>query len=134
MGLAATNTSLGWIGTAASPFHSVYAIHVKQKALERNVCDLIEQVNIVGKRNKLGKTVVYPGPTDKKQHKLSTLLFANTSRRGDCGHLEFPLICLSVRLKTALFIMPSLGCITDHSARSKMYGLQIYLLLLNSSM
>lgn len=41
-----TNSSIGWIGTAASPLCSYYASHLQQKASEIKVKHIIEQNNI----------------------------------------------------------------------------------------
>ena len=82
-----TNSSLGWIGTAASPFCSFYAIYLQQKAPELKVSHLFEQVNIVKKLKKIGTTIAYPRPLDKKQYELSVLVFADASRTDDCGQL-----------------------------------------------
>ena len=56
---ASTNSSLGWIGTAASPFCSLYASYLQQKAPELKVWHLVEQINIVRKLKKIGSTVAY---------------------------------------------------------------------------
>ena len=84
---ASTNSSLGWIGTAAPPFCSFYASYLQQKAPDLKVCHLVEQINIVRKLKKLGTTVAYPRPTDKDKYQLSVLVFADASRTDDCGQL-----------------------------------------------
>ena len=84
---ASTNSSLGWIGTAASPFCSFYASYMQQKAPELKVSHLIEQVNIVRQLKKLGTTIAYPRPSDNSRYELSVLVFADASRIDDCGQL-----------------------------------------------
>lgn len=49
---ASTNSSLGWKGTAASPFSSFYASDLHQKAPDIKVIHLVEQINILRKLRK----------------------------------------------------------------------------------
>lgn len=84
---ASINSSLGWIGTAASPFCSFYASYLQQKAPDTKVSDLIEQVHILRKLKKLGTAISYPRPTEKSENELSVLVFADASRTDDVGQL-----------------------------------------------
>lgn len=84
---ASANSSLGWIGTAASTFCSFYASYLQQKAPDLKVCNLIEQVNVLRKLKRLGTTIAYPRPTDQDMHKLSVLVFTDASRTDDVGQV-----------------------------------------------
>ena len=72
---ASVNNSIGWLGTAASPFCSFYSSYLQQKAPDLKVSHLVEQINNVRKLKKLGTQVSYPRPTDKQEYKPSILVF-----------------------------------------------------------
>ena len=82
---ASTNSSLGWIGTAASPFCSFYASYLQQKTPETKICHLVEQQNAVRKLKKLGTVINYPRPNDTLEYELSVLVFADASKGNDHG-------------------------------------------------
>lgn len=84
---ASINSSLGWIGTAASPLCSFYSSYLQQKAPNTKVSHMVEQTNILRKMKKLGTVISYPRPTDKREHELSVLVFADASRVDEAGQL-----------------------------------------------
>ena len=84
---SSTNSSLGWIGTAASPFCAFYVSYLQEKAPETKVSHIIEQQNAVRKLKKLGKTISFPRPSDKAEYKLSVLVFADASKGDTYGQL-----------------------------------------------
>ena len=84
---ASTNSSLGWIGTAASPLCSFYASYLQQKAPDTTISDLVEQLNIVRKLKRLGTAISYPRPTDKRDYELSILVFADASKPREHGQI-----------------------------------------------
>lgn len=84
---ASTNSSLGWIGSAASPICSFYASILQQKAPETAVSHLVDQINIVRKLQKLGTVKPYPRPTDKNEYELTELAFADASKPSEYGKL-----------------------------------------------
>lgn len=83
------NSSVGWLGSAASLFCSFYASHLQQKAPSTTVHDLITQINSVRLLQKFGSTIKYKRPMDRKEYNLSILVFADASRSVDHGKLGF---------------------------------------------
>lgn len=61
-----TNSSLGWIGTSASPFCSFYASYLQHKAPNTKISNLVDQQNIVRKLKRIGTKINYPRPKDNK--------------------------------------------------------------------
>lgn len=84
---ASINSSLGWIGTAASPFCSFYALFLQQKNPETNVSHLVDQINIVKKLQKIGTQIHYPRPSDKNEYNLTVLPFADASKPNEYGQI-----------------------------------------------
>ncbi len=84
---ASVNSSLGWIGTAASPLCSFYSSYLQQKAPHTTVSNLTEQISIVRKLKKYGTSISYPRPTDKTKYKLSILVFSDASRVDENGQI-----------------------------------------------
>lgn len=84
---ASANSSLGWIGTAASPFCSFYSSYLQQKAPNTKVSHLVEQQVIIKKLKKLGTAISYPRPSDKCEQELTVLVFSDASRTDDRGQL-----------------------------------------------
>ena len=82
---ASINSSLGWIGIAASPLCLFYSSYLQQKAPDIKVSHLVEQANIIRKLKKMGTTIKYPRPTDKKEYHLSILIFSDASRSDENG-------------------------------------------------
>lgn len=76
---SSANSTLGWIGTAASPFCSFYSSYLQLKAADQRVSHLVEQSNIVRKVKQLGTTIAYPRPLDKSHYELSVLVFSDAS-------------------------------------------------------
>lgn len=82
-----TNSSLGWIGTAASPICPFYTSHLQQKAPEIKVKHLIEQNNILKKLKKYGTTIAYPRPPLNVELPLSIVVFDDASRSDENGQI-----------------------------------------------
>ena len=84
---ASTNSSLGWIGTAASPFCSFHSSYLQQKAPNTKVSHMVEQQVLLRKLKKLGTVISYPRPTDATEYDLTVLVFSDASRTDDRGQL-----------------------------------------------
>lgn len=82
-----TNSSIGWIGTAASPLCSYYARHLQQKAPYIKVKHIIEQNNILRKLKRFVTSIKYPRPTLNVSHEISIAVFANASRIDENGQI-----------------------------------------------
>ena len=81
------NSSIGWLGIAASPFCTFYASTLQQKLPSASVHDLISQINNIRVLKKLGSAVTFKRPKDEKQYRLSVLIFSDASRSTDHGQL-----------------------------------------------
>lgn len=75
-----TNSSISWIGTAASPFCSFVSSYLKRKAPSICVKHLIEQNNFIRSRNQVGTTICYLRPKRNQDHKMSVVIFEDASR------------------------------------------------------
>ena len=84
---ASVNSSLGWIGMAASPLCSFYESYSQQKAPQIKISHLIEQINILRKLKKLNTKMSYPRPTDDQNYDLNVLVFSDASRTDENGEL-----------------------------------------------
>lgn len=73
------NSSLAWLGSAASPFCGFYASHLQQKAPSTTVRDPTTQINSVKLLQKLRSTITYKPPIDAREYTLSVLVFADAS-------------------------------------------------------
>ena len=71
---ASTNSSLAWIGTAASHFCFFYASYLPQKTPRKKVCHLVEQKNVVRKLEIIGTVMSYPRPNESKEYAISVLV------------------------------------------------------------
>lgn len=60
------NSSIGWLGIAASPFSSFCASYLQQKVPSTNVSDLIAQISSLRLLQKLGLTTTCKRPNKKK--------------------------------------------------------------------
>ena len=79
------NSSIGWLGIAASPFCAFYASYLQQKVPGTKVSDLICKLNSLRLLKKLGSTMLYKRPNDKKDYKISILIFADADDHGQLG-------------------------------------------------
>ncbi len=82
------NSSLGWLGSNASPFCAFYSSWLQQKAPSPTVKDLISQINSLWLSKKLGTTTLYKRPSNGSIE-LSVLFFADASRKDDHGQFCF---------------------------------------------
>lgn len=85
---ASVNSSLGWVGTAASPLCSFNASYLQQKGPDTKISNLVEQFHILRKIERLGSAISDPRPTEKSENELSVLVFADASRTDDFDQLE----------------------------------------------
>jgi len=83
------NTSLSWVGTAMSPFCSFASSYMQQKLPNVTVQDLVTQANLLAQLKKLGTSICFKRPTDKKSYTPSIVVFADASRRDDVGQLGY---------------------------------------------
>lgn len=83
------NSSIGWLGIAASPFCAFYASYLQQKAPKPKVEDLILQINSVKLLKKLGSTIRYVNNEKNNNHGFSIIVFSDASRLIDHGQLAF---------------------------------------------
>jgi len=82
-----TNSSLGWLGIAASPFCSFYSSYLQQKGANPTVQDIIAQTNILRVLKKLGTSISYKRPDTGKEFVPRIVMFADASRKSDTGQL-----------------------------------------------
>jgi len=65
------NSSIGWLGISASPFCSLYASYLQQKAPMPLVRDLVCQINSIRTLKKLGTTIRFKRPPGQDEYKIS---------------------------------------------------------------
>jgi len=126
---ASSNSSLGWVGTAASPLCSFYSSYLQQKAPGTKVCHLVEQINTIRKLKKLGTTISYPRPVDNQDYDMSILVFSDASRTEESGQLGILTGLLVGKCKTMLSTTRYPGSPISPSALSKVCLLLKYWLL-----
>ena len=80
------NSSIGWIGSNVSLFCAFYSNWLQQKTPSSRIEELISQINTMKLLKKLGTITHYKNP-EKGDYKLSVLVFADGSRKGDHGQL-----------------------------------------------
>jgi len=83
------NSSIGWLGIAASPFCSLYASYLQRKAPMPLVRDLVCQINSIWTLKKLGTTIRFKRPPGQDEYKISVLIFSDASRPCDYGQLGY---------------------------------------------
>ena len=81
------NSSLGWIGVAASPFCAHAASYLQQKGANPSVEDLITQINMLRHLKKMSTSVSFKRPVEKGNYGVSLVVFADASRQTDHGQL-----------------------------------------------
>lgn len=81
------NSSLGWIGTAASPLCSFYSSYLQQKAPELRFKNLIEQYNILRKLKRNRTTITYKRTDLNKELSISVLSFSDASKIDENGQI-----------------------------------------------
>lgn len=79
------NSSLSWIGTAASPLCSFYSSYLQQKCPNIKVKHISEQSSILRKLKRIGTSIKYVRPTLNLEHKLKVLAFADAPRSDKNG-------------------------------------------------
>ena len=84
---ASVNSSIGWIGSAASPLCSFHASHLQQMTPDTKVSHLIDQVNILKKLKRLGTSISYIRPDVKGEVPVSVLCFSDASKREAHGQV-----------------------------------------------
>jgi len=83
------NSSLVWLGIASSPFCSLYASYLQQKAPNARVQDLITQINSVRLLKKLGSKVCYKRYESGVSKSVSLLVFSDAAKNNSHGQLCF---------------------------------------------
>lgn len=82
-----TNSSLGWIVSAASPLFSFYTSYLQQKAPSITVSSLVDQITIFRKLKKLGTSISYPICEDSEYCVISVLIFSDVSKIDENGKI-----------------------------------------------
>ena len=82
------NSSIGWMGIAASPFCALTASYLQQKGPHPTVRDLVTQTNMLRTLKRLGSVIKFKTPS-RGEYDLSILLFADASRRIDHGQIGY---------------------------------------------
>lgn len=82
------NSSLGWLGLAASPFCAFYASHLQQKLPKATVSVLTLQANALRTLKKLQTFICYPRPVGGS-HSVTIAIFADAGRLTDHGQLSY---------------------------------------------
>lgn len=85
---ASTNSALGWIGIAASPFCSFYSSYLQQNTPKTKVSHLAQQNRILKKLRHLGTSISYPRRTDKESYWLTVLALADATKACEYGQLR----------------------------------------------
>lgn len=81
------NSSIGWLGTNASPFCAFYASFMQQKEPNPQVRDIISQINILRQLKKLGSVIQFKRPPTGREYSTSILVFADASKLPEHGQL-----------------------------------------------
>lgn len=84
---ASTNSSIGQIGTTASPICSMYASYLQNKSPSNNVSHMLSQINILRKLKRLGTVITYPRPEDSQKYEMNILVFADASKESQNGQI-----------------------------------------------
>ncbi len=83
------NGSIGWIGIAATPFCAFGSSDLQQRTPNLTVRDLVLQINMIRKLEKLGSVIRHKRPSDSKEDRISILVFSDASRTPESGQLGF---------------------------------------------
>lgn len=81
------NSKIGWLGLSASPFCSLYASYLQQRAPDPTVRDLITQVNALRLMKKFGSVIQFKRPDTHGPQTLSLLVFCDASRSKTHGQI-----------------------------------------------
>eukprot|EP00178_Gracilaria_changii_P001336 TRINITY_DN1187_c0_g1_i1.p1 TRINITY_DN1187_c0_g1~~TRINITY_DN1187_c0_g1_i1.p1 ORF type:complete len:639 (-),score=88.06 TRINITY_DN1187_c0_g1_i1:5196-7112(-) len=82
------NSSIGWLGIAASPFCATASSVLQQKGPHVKVKDLVTQFNVLRNLKRRGSLCHYKVPPSGT-HPVSVLVFSDASRSIDHGQLGF---------------------------------------------
>ena len=83
------NSSLGWLGIAASPFCALYASYMQQRLPNATVEELLSQSRHLRNLQKLGTSIHYARPPRGSTVSLSVVVFSDASRTDDRGQLAY---------------------------------------------
>lgn len=83
------NSSISWLGVAASPLCSFYSSHMQQRLPTAKVSDLVAQINALKALKKFGSKIAYHRPLPKADYALNILVVSDASRSVDHGQLCF---------------------------------------------
>ena len=82
------NSSLGWLGIAASPLCSFYSSYLQQRAPTATVSDLISQINYLRVLKKTGTAIHFALPEGTRSAQASIMVFSDAGRKFDHGQLS----------------------------------------------
>lgn len=83
------NSSIGWLGIAASPFCAFYASHLQQKMPKATVEAIMSQIRYLRLLKQLGTCIVFPSPPRRGSFTVSVLVFSDAGRTVDHGQLSY---------------------------------------------
>ena len=82
------NSSLRWLGIAASPLCAFYASYLQQCAPSATLSDLVVQINTLRALKKYGSTIHYTIPPPGSTVDASILVFSDAGRKVDRGQIS----------------------------------------------
>lgn len=83
------NGAIGWLGISASPFCSLVSSYLQQRSSKPSVHDRVTQINMTKHLKRLGTLVRYKRPNDKRQYRLSVVVFSDASKVNENGQLGY---------------------------------------------
>lgn len=86
---ASINSSLGWLGIAASLLCATYALLLQKCAPRPTLLELIELAKSLKKLKRICIRISYPRYTDSNHHRLLVLVFVDASRSNASGQIGF---------------------------------------------
>lgn len=93
------NSSIGWLGIAASPFCAFAASYLQQKGPFPTIKDMITQINMLRTLKRKGTSLRFLRPLSGKEYEISIIVFSDASRTNDYGQLGFVAGLLFGKLK-----------------------------------
>lgn len=83
------NSSIGWLGFAASPLCAFHASHLQQKMAHLTVDAIRSQTNYLKLLKQFGSLIRYPAPIANTSATASILVFSDAGRLTDHGQLSY---------------------------------------------
>lgn len=84
---ASINSSVGWLGIAASPFCATFSSLFQQTAPIATIASLSNQSSRLRKLQRIGTSVHYCRPNDSFDHVVSVVVFCDAGRSAEAGQL-----------------------------------------------